>query len=99
MQNSRFLSNWILSDLSEALDKMKGVYEQNPQMGDPASLEPQISETSQKMSRLKGELNKYEVLHMLEYIQITGNRFWPYKKIFFMSDVAVGSSWRRGIAQ
>ncbi|XP_024115376.1 cdc42-interacting protein 4 homolog isoform X1 [Oryzias melastigma] len=47
-------------DQSEALDKMKGVYEQNPQMGDPASLEPQISETSQKMSRLKGELNKYE---------------------------------------
>uniref|UniRef100_A0A8C8DUP3 Thyroid hormone receptor interactor 10b n=1 Tax=Oryzias sinensis TaxID=183150 RepID=A0A8C8DUP3_9TELE len=47
-------------DQSEALDKMKGVYEQTPQMGDPASLEPQILETSQKINRLKGELNKYE---------------------------------------
>ncbi|KAM9315109.1 thyroid hormone receptor interactor 10b isoform 2-T2 [Pholidichthys leucotaenia] len=47
-------------DQSEALEKMKGVYEQNPQMGDPASLEPQITETSQEICRLKGELGKYE---------------------------------------
>lgn len=48
-------------DLSDALEKMKGVYEQNPQMGDPSSLEPQITETSQKISQLRGELVKYEV--------------------------------------
>ncbi|XP_037620924.1 cdc42-interacting protein 4 homolog isoform X4 [Sebastes umbrosus] len=47
-------------DQSEALEKMKGVYEQNPQMGDPNSLEPQISETTQDIGRLKGELTKYE---------------------------------------
>ncbi|XP_056135472.1 cdc42-interacting protein 4 homolog [Lampris incognitus] len=47
-------------DQSEALEKMKGVYEQNPQMGDPSSLEPQISETAQNIGRLKGELTKYE---------------------------------------
>ncbi|KAK9540681.1 hypothetical protein VZT92_003118 [Zoarces viviparus] len=47
-------------DQSEALEKMKGVYEQNPQMGDPSSLEPQISETAQNIGRLKGELAKYE---------------------------------------
>ncbi|XP_068593521.1 cdc42-interacting protein 4 homolog isoform X2 [Cebidichthys violaceus] len=47
-------------DQSEALEKMKGVYEQNPQMGDPSSLEPQISETSQNIGRLRGELAKYE---------------------------------------
>ncbi|KAL3066498.1 hypothetical protein OYC64_016454 [Pagothenia borchgrevinki] len=48
-------------DQSEALEKMKGVYEQNTQMGDPSSLEPQISETSQNIGRLRGELAKYEM--------------------------------------
>lgn len=41
---------------------MKDVYEKNPQMGDPASLAPQISQTSQNIERLRGELNKYEVI-------------------------------------
>lgn len=67
----------LLSELSEALEKMKGVYEHNPQMGDPTSLEPQITETTQNIGRLRGELAKYEVittnmyLHMLipTYIQ------------------------------
>ncbi|MED6293815.1 hypothetical protein CHARACLAT_014523, partial [Characodon lateralis] len=45
----------------DALDKMRGVYEQNPQMGDPLSLEPQITHTSQTIGRLKGELSKYEL--------------------------------------
>ncbi|XP_078138915.1 thyroid hormone receptor interactor 10b isoform X2 [Centroberyx gerrardi] len=47
-------------DQSEALEKMKGVYEQNPQMGDPSSLEPQITQTAQNIGRLRGELTKYE---------------------------------------
>lgn len=47
-------------DQSDALEKMKGVYEQNPQMGDPNSLEPQITETAQNIGRLRGELAKYE---------------------------------------
>lgn len=40
---------------------MKGVYVQNPQLGDPSSLEPQISETAQHIGRLRAELAKYEV--------------------------------------
>ncbi|XP_016120808.1 cdc42-interacting protein 4 homolog, partial [Sinocyclocheilus grahami] len=47
-------------DQSEALGKMKDVYEKNPQMGDPASLAPQITQTAQNMERLRGELSKYE---------------------------------------
>lgn len=47
---------------SEALGKMKDVYEKNPQMGDPASLASQISQTSQNMERLTGERVKYEVI-------------------------------------
>lgn len=48
---------------SEALGKMKDVYEKNPQMGDPASLASQISQTSQNIERLRGELSKYEVIY------------------------------------
>lgn len=44
---------------------MKGVYEQNPQMGDPASLEPQITETAHNIGRLRGELAKYEVITLV----------------------------------
>ncbi|KAG7491292.1 hypothetical protein MATL_G00002070 [Megalops atlanticus] len=47
-------------DQSEALEKMRDVYEKNPQMGDPGSLEPQISQTAHNMERLRGELQKYE---------------------------------------
>lgn len=65
-QRSHFLNNNTvpssLFDLSEALEKMKGVYEQNPQMGDPSSLEPQITETAHNLGRLRGELAKYEVI-------------------------------------
>jgi len=57
-----FFSSHSLSSLfSEALGKMKDVYEKNPQMGDPASLASQISQTSQNIERLRGEVNKYEV--------------------------------------
>ncbi|XP_008327520.2 cdc42-interacting protein 4 homolog isoform X1 [Cynoglossus semilaevis] len=47
-------------DQSEALGKMKDVYEKNPQMGDPASLASQISHTSQNIERLRRDLGKYE---------------------------------------
>lgn len=47
---------------SEALGKMKDVYEKNPQMGDPASLASQINQTSQNIERLRGEQSKYEVI-------------------------------------
>ncbi|XP_015204553.1 cdc42-interacting protein 4 homolog isoform X2 [Lepisosteus oculatus] len=46
-------------DQSEALSKMKDVYEKNPQMGDPSSLAPQIAQTAHNMDRLRGELQKY----------------------------------------
>uniref|UniRef100_UPI003FA551E3 thyroid hormone receptor interactor 10b n=1 Tax=Danio rerio TaxID=7955 RepID=UPI003FA551E3 len=46
---------------SEALMKMKGVYEQNSQLGDPASLQPQITQTAHNIARLRGELKKQQV--------------------------------------
>ncbi|XP_058237053.1 thyroid hormone receptor interactor 10b isoform X2 [Hemibagrus wyckioides] len=49
------------TDRSEGLNKMKRVYEQNNQLGDPASLEPQIIQTTQNINRLKGDLTRYQV--------------------------------------
>ncbi|KAM9454978.1 thyroid hormone receptor interactor 10b [Clarias gariepinus] len=48
------------TDRSEALNKMKRVYEQNNQLGDPASLEPQITQTTQNISRLKADLSRHQ---------------------------------------
>lgn len=45
----------------DALNKMKDVYEKNPQMGDPQSLQPKISETMCNMEKLRSEIHKNEV--------------------------------------
>uniref|UniRef100_A0A3B3DG96 Formin binding protein 1-like n=1 Tax=Oryzias melastigma TaxID=30732 RepID=A0A3B3DG96_ORYME len=49
----------FLSD-RDALNKMKDVYEKNPQMGDPNSLQPKISETICNMEKLRSEIHKNE---------------------------------------
>lgn len=46
----------------DALNKMKDVYEKNPQMGDPGSLQPKISETMLNMEKLRSEIHKNEVM-------------------------------------
>lgn len=40
---------------------MKDVYEKNPQMGDPGSLQPKLMETMNNMDRLRMEIHKNEV--------------------------------------
>ncbi|XP_067416514.1 cdc42-interacting protein 4 isoform X1 [Emydura macquarii macquarii] len=47
-------------DQRDALNKMKDVYQKTPQMGDPASLEPKISETLNNIEKLRLEIQKYE---------------------------------------
>uniref|UniRef100_A0A452U2F7 Formin-binding protein 1-like n=1 Tax=Ursus maritimus TaxID=29073 RepID=A0A452U2F7_URSMA len=49
------------SDQKEALNKMKDVYEKNPQMGDPGSLQPKLAETMNNIDRLRMEIHKNEV--------------------------------------
>ncbi len=48
--------------------KMKDVYQQNPQLGDPSTLEKQLEENAQKLDHLRHELTKFEVR---EHIQET----------------------------
>lgn len=53
---------------------MKDVYEKTPQMGDPASLEPRISETLGNIERLKLEIQKYETWLAEAENRVPGNR-------------------------
>uniref|UniRef100_A0A8C6T900 Formin binding protein 1-like n=1 Tax=Neogobius melanostomus TaxID=47308 RepID=A0A8C6T900_9GOBI len=47
-------------DQRDALNKMKDVYEKNPQLGDPNSLHPKISETICNMEKLRSEIHRNE---------------------------------------
>ncbi|XP_045545832.1 formin-binding protein 1 isoform X15 [Salmo salar] len=47
-------------DQKDALTKMKGVYEKNPQMGDPASVDPRIVEMAMNIEKLQSEVQKFE---------------------------------------
>uniref|UniRef100_A0A3P8ZEW1 Formin binding protein 1b n=1 Tax=Esox lucius TaxID=8010 RepID=A0A3P8ZEW1_ESOLU len=49
-------------DQKDALTKMKGVYEKNPQMGDPASVDPRLAEIAQNIEKLQFEVQKFELL-------------------------------------
>uniref|UniRef100_A0A3P8VIQ1 Formin-binding protein 1-like n=1 Tax=Cynoglossus semilaevis TaxID=244447 RepID=A0A3P8VIQ1_CYNSE len=44
-----------------ALLKMREVYEQSPQMGDPSSVEPRLEEVKHSLQRLEEELRRHQV--------------------------------------
>lgn len=44
----------------DGLMKMKGVYEQNPALGDPMSIEGQLNQSSNKLDKLGVELAKFQ---------------------------------------
>jgi len=46
----------------DGLMKMKGVYEGNPALGDPMTIETQLRENTQKLEKLRQELHKYQTL-------------------------------------
>ncbi|XP_017286729.1 formin-binding protein 1 isoform X24 [Kryptolebias marmoratus] len=48
-------------DQRDALTKMKDVYIKNPQMGDPASVDPRLTEIGQNIEKLQSEVQKFEV--------------------------------------
>lgn len=60
-KTTTFISPSLVSCVRDALNKMKDVYEKNPQMGDPSSLQPKISETICNMEKLRSEIHKNEV--------------------------------------
>ncbi|XP_035463550.1 formin-binding protein 1 isoform X6 [Scophthalmus maximus] len=47
-------------DQRDALTKMKDVYVKNPQMGDPASVDPRLSEIGQNIEKFQFEVQKFE---------------------------------------
>ncbi|KAM8828936.1 formin-binding protein 1 isoform 2-T2 [Spinachia spinachia] len=48
------------TDQRDALTKMKDVYVKNPQMGDPASVDPRLYEIAQNIEKLQFEAQKFE---------------------------------------
>ncbi|XP_064214005.1 cdc42-interacting protein 4 homolog isoform X5 [Tribolium castaneum] len=44
----------------DGLMKMKGVYEANPALGDPMTIEGQLNECSHRLDKLQGELKRYQ---------------------------------------
>ncbi|XP_027880536.1 formin-binding protein 1 isoform X2 [Xiphophorus couchianus] len=47
-------------DQRDALTKMKDVYIKNPQMGDPASVDPRLTEIGLNIEKLQAEVQKFE---------------------------------------
>ncbi|XP_078812048.1 formin-binding protein 1 isoform X43 [Oryzias latipes] len=47
-------------DQRDALTKMKDVYVKNPQMGDPASVDPRLAEIAMNIEKLQSEEQKFE---------------------------------------
>ncbi|XP_034234292.1 formin-binding protein 1-like isoform X1 [Thrips palmi] len=45
----------------DGLMKMKGVYEQNPALGDPMSIEGQLNESGHKLDKLRQEQHKFQM--------------------------------------
>lgn len=64
---------------------MKDVYEKNPQMGDPATLASQISQTAQNIERLKGEMSKYEVIPFVVYSHYVSLFFYNENSLFIIT--------------
>ncbi|XP_056146279.1 formin-binding protein 1 isoform X8 [Lampris incognitus] len=48
------------TDQRDALTKMKDVYIKNPQMGDPTSVDPRLTEIGQNIEKLQFEVQKFE---------------------------------------
>ena len=47
----------------DGLMKMKQVYETNPALGDPLSIQGQLTDNGQRLDKLRSELKKYQVIN------------------------------------
>ena len=45
----------------DGLMKMKQVYESNPALGDPMSIQGQLTDNGQRLDKLRAEQKKYQV--------------------------------------
>lgn len=52
---------------------MKDVYIKNPQMGDPTSVDPRLSEIGQNIEKLQLEAQKFEVSYVLWHREAVHN--------------------------
>ena len=73
--------------------KMKGVYESNPALGDPMTIESQLRENTQNLERLRLELHKFQrSVSFTRYCHLLGRlRSWS------MGELGWVVIWRRGV--
>ena len=56
--------------------KMKQVYESNPALGDPMSIQGQLTENGHKLDKMRAELKKFQVgTHIFALIQLRTHCF------------------------
>ena len=58
--------------------KMKQVYESNPALGDPLSIQGQLTENGHRLDKLRSELKKFQVK-----VENNGNGMKKHKSPFF----------------
>ena len=54
----------------DGLMKMKQVYESNPALGDPMSIQGQLTDNGQRLDKLRAEQKKYQVRN--QYVRFQG---------------------------
>jgi len=77
--------------------KMKGVYEQNPALGDPMSIEGQLNESGHKLDKLRQELQKYQS-YLEEAIESVNNKSGQQSGVVLSVSPSAPSRRNKGMA-
>jgi hypothetical protein len=77
--------------------KMKGVYEQNPALGDPMSIEGQLNESGHKLDKLRQELQKYQG-YLEEAVEGVNNKLGQQSGVVLSVSPSAPSRRNKGIA-
>lgn len=74
---------------------MKDVYVKNPQMGDPASVDPRLAEIGQNIEKLQFEVQKFEVSSAAS----ASSRYcWQSRLVWFIRDTVNNEEPERNVS-
>ncbi|XP_023706707.1 formin-binding protein 1-like isoform X2 [Cryptotermes secundus] len=81
----------------DGLMKMKGVYEQNPALGDPMSIEGQLNESGHKLDKLRQKLQKYQG-YLEEAVEGVNNKSGQQSGVVLSVSPSAPSRRNKGVA-
>ena len=65
--------------------KMKQVYEANPALGDPMSIQGQLQENGHRLDKLRAELKKFQVIELiLNFVRVHLLRIYSLYMILYL---------------